>query len=145
MFRRFLDLLQEQDEWTGTSGELLEVLESRVPDQTKRQRIWRKNPRSTSGHLKRLAPNLRVAGWEVEYQRQASQRLWSIKRRPEFASSDSFASPLRHTQIGADRCKTVQGDASQPAHDANDGNDANPGTPTAASVDNGRGWKEGGL
>ena len=141
-----LNLLGEQGEWAGTSSELLDALESRVSDQIKRQRTWPKRPQLMSGHLKRLSPNLRKLGWIIEkLPRTASQRLWSIRRNPEFASPDEFASPLRHSEIGAKQCKAVQNDVIQPDHDANDGNDANSGTPIAASVDDGRGWEEGDL
>ena len=128
--RPLLDLLEERGEWSGTASELLEALESRVTDQIKRQKSWPKNGRSIAGHLKRLSPNLRAANWDVEYQRQASQRLWSIRRITALASSDTFASPLRHSDSGANQCETMQNDANRPVHDANDDNDANPGTPT---------------
>ncbi|MHC4404575.1 MAG: hypothetical protein ACYTG0_33390 [Planctomycetota bacterium] len=143
--RPLLDLLREEDEWTGTSCELLEALESRVPDQTKRQQIWPKNPRSMSGHLKRLSPNLRAAGWQIEFRRESSRRLWWIRRLPESASPDAFASRLRHSQIGAERCESVRKDAVQPARDVNDGDDANPGASVVAPGRNGDGWEEGGL
>jgi len=143
--RPLIEMLDEQGEWLGTSGELLEALESRVPDQVKRQRIWPANARSMSGHVKRLSPNLRAAGWKVEFQREASRRLWLIQRLPEFASSDVFASPLRHATIGAERCKAVQKDVIQPPHDANDGSDAKPRTATATQEQNGDGWEEGEL
>ena len=143
--RPLLDLLGNRGEWSGTASELLETLETRVSDPAKRQKSWPKNGRSVAGHLKRLAPNLRAAGWEVEYQRQASQRLWSIRRLTDFASSDTSASHLRHPDVGAEQCKAMQKDAIQPVHDGDDANDANPGTPTAASADGGLAWEEGEL
>ena len=128
--RPLMDLLEEKGEWCGTSGELLEAIESQVNDQTKRQKIWPKNARSMSGHLKRLSPNLRAAGWDVEYNRQASRRLWSIQRIPSFASSEKFASQTsadiepsgasESMQIDANTCETI-------VNDANDGHDANSG------------------
>jgi len=54
-------------EWSGTSSELLEHLETIASDGEKRQKVWPKNSRSLSGLLKRLAPNLRTAGIEVEF------------------------------------------------------------------------------
>lgn len=143
--RPLIDLLNEQSEWVGTSTELLEALESRVSDQVKRQRIWPSNGRSMTGHLKRLAPNLRVAGWQVEFHRESSRRVWSIQRLPGFASSDAFASPLRHGETGADQCEPMQADAGQQVHDASDASDANAGTSTLPSKRNGDGWEEGEL
>ena len=56
-----LELLDAQGCWQGSASELLKALEERVDDQAKRQHGWSKNPRSLSGHLKRLSPNLRAA------------------------------------------------------------------------------------
>jgi len=46
---------------------------------------------------------------DLASRRGAQGRRWSIQRLPGFASSDGFASPLRHSEIGADRCETVMG------------------------------------
>ena len=140
--RPLLALLEEQGDWVGTSSELLQALESRVSAQVKRQRIWPSNGRPMPGHLKRLAPNLRAAGWQVEFHRESSRRLWSIQRQAGFASADPFASPLRHGEIGADQCEPMPADASQQVHDASD---ANAGTSTLPSKRNGDGWEEGEL
>jgi len=128
--RPLMDLLEEKGDWCGTSGELLEALESQINDQTKRQKIWPKNARSMSGHLKRLSPNLRAAGWDVKYNLQPSRRLWTIQRIPSFASSEEFASQTspdiepsgasESMQIDANTCETI-------INDANDGRDANSG------------------
>jgi putative DNA primase/helicase len=59
-----LELLKEQGVWNGSSSELLDALDQRVTDQTKRLKSWPKNGRSMVGHLKRLTPNLRAVGWE---------------------------------------------------------------------------------
>jgi len=125
-----LDLLQETGEWCGTSGELLEAIEARVNDQTKRQKSWPKSPRSMSGHLKRLSPNLRAAGWDVQYNRKTSRRLYTIQQLQSPASSDSFASSIEpHFEPPPD-CDQMQSDANscqQVIDDANDGHDANLG------------------
>ncbi len=78
--RPLLELLEEQGSWSGTSSELLTVLDPKVNDQLKRQKSWPKNGRSISGHLKRLAPNIRSAGWDIYFYREAKQRLVSIQR-----------------------------------------------------------------
>ena len=54
-------------EWHGTPGELLEHIEAMASDGEKRLKVWPKNPRSLSGILKRLAPNFRAAGVEIEF------------------------------------------------------------------------------
>jgi hypothetical protein len=55
------------DAWTGTSGELLQVLERRMADVVKNSAQWPKSARGLSGGLRRLAPFLRQAGIEIDF------------------------------------------------------------------------------
>lgn len=102
-----LDFLDANHGWEGSASELLNAIEERVPDQIKRHKAWPKNNRSLAGQLKRLAPNLRLAGWEIEYHREASRRSWTI-RRHDAITVQSTAEPCY-----VDAC------------DANDADDAN--------------------
>jgi len=126
--RPLLDLLEAQGEWVGSSGELLKVLEERQGEQTRRLAGWPKNPRSLSGHLKRLAPNLRAAGWVFEQDRSSKKRSWIIRRGPGAPVSSSAAS---QEEVGdampsdADWFETGQQDASD-ADDAAAGEASNP-------------------
>jgi len=105
--RPLIEMLDEQGEWTGTSGELLRVLGGRVPDEVKRQRGWPSNARSMAGYLNRLAPNLRAGGWQIEFHRESSRRLRSIRRAPgicviaracvTFASYRDWCRPMRNS------------------------------------------------
>jgi hypothetical protein len=119
-----LELLESQGQWVGSSGELLKSLEDRFGDQARRVAGWPKNPRSLSGHLKRLAPNLRAAGWILDQERRSKKRLWMIHRMEDVgtgASSDP-------SQV--ERCDPMQTDAKwcdADLHDANDADDANAG------------------
>ena len=103
-----LDYLDEQAGWDGSATELLEVLEEKVPDRVQRQKSWPKNPQSLAGQLKRISPNLRQAGWEVQYYRVASQRIWSIQRLGSTEMQDD-----------ANPCKLFPDDT----NDTNDTND----------------------
>jgi hypothetical protein len=119
--RPLLELLETQGEWTGSSGELLKLLEERLGDQTRRLSGWPKNPRSLSGHLKRLAPNLRAAGWVLDQDRSSKKRCWMIHRvenppRPSLAASPD------------DRCNPMPSDADRFGTDFDGGNDANDAT-----------------
>jgi hypothetical protein len=116
--------LEQQSCWSGTSSELLTALEADVTDQIKRQKSWPKNGRSMSGHLKRLAPNLRSAGWEIAFQREAKRRWVSIER-----TDASSTGPIETVQPDAKRGDPVR-------TDANDENDAIDGEPE---------WEEGQL
>src|SRR5262249_50548518 len=119
--RPLLELLETQGEWTGSSGELLKLLEERLGDQTRRLSGWPKNPRALSGHLKRLAPNLRAAGWVLDQDRNSKKRCWMIHRvenppRPSFAASPN------------DLCNPMPSDADRFGPDFDGGNDANDAT-----------------
>lgn len=118
--RPLLDLLEGQGEWSGSSGELLKSLESLQGDQARKLPGWPKNPRSLSGHLKRLAPNMRAAGWVLDQDRSSKKRCWTIYRAEGAPRPSSIASP-------DERCDLMSSDADWPSpvhDDANDGNDA---------------------
>jgi hypothetical protein len=131
--RPLLDLLEVEGAWSGTASELLSTLEGRVTDQVKRQNIWPKNARSVSGHLKRLAPNLRAGGWQETFHREAKQRLVHIERADASASA-----PIESVQRDAGRRNLNDGDG----HDADD---ADPIALSPTPHSNGDGWEEGEL
>ncbi|MCH7751321.1 MAG: hypothetical protein IH898_04090 [Planctomycetes bacterium] len=136
-----LELLDHNGSWDGSAGELLEALEKRVSDQMKRHKGWPKNGRSLVGHLKRLSPNLRLTGWEVEYHREASRRSWSIHRHD--GASSALTQPIRghdatEEQNGAESCDFN-------LRDADDANDANLQLQMAGWEQNGVGYEEGEL
>jgi len=67
----------------GTSSDLLAELTERVDEKAIKSREWPKNGRAMSGVMKRLAPNLRALGYEIEQYREATaqrRRLWRIRR-----------------------------------------------------------------
>ncbi len=119
-----LELLQGSGDWEGTATDLLAALEETVTEQTKRQKSWPKNGRSMATHLKRIAPNLRAAGWDVEYSRHTSRRTWSIRPMTQTTPDDV-------TQTDADETQSVMQNDAEPCQschdDANDANDANAG------------------
>jgi len=122
--RPLLELLDTQGSWKGSSSELLQALEARVGEQVKRQRAWPSNGRAMTSHLKRLSPNLRVVGWQVEPHRTSSRRVWSIQRHATSASSDPFASP--EVYLPATQTDAIRRDLFP--DDANDADDANTGS-----------------
>lgn len=64
--RHLLRLIAEGP-WRGTAGKLLGELNKRAGDADKRLKDWPLSARALSGTLRRLAPNLRQAGIEVEF------------------------------------------------------------------------------
>jgi len=126
-----LDILEAQGEWVGSSGELLKLLEERVGDQARRLAGWPKNPRSLTGHLKRLAPNMREAGWELKQDRSSKKRSWLIRRVTNDATARGSSQPSSFASHDGE-CNPMQNDADwcdPNQHDANDTNDANAGQP----------------
>jgi hypothetical protein len=56
----------------GTMTELLETLAGKVNEKVTRRKDWPKTGRGLSSHVKRLAPNLRALGVEIEFGREAN-------------------------------------------------------------------------
>ena len=94
-----------------------------------------------AGQLKRLAPNLREAGWSVDYQRQSSRRLWTIRRMTaattSVASSGVTATAGCSLQSDAKRCDPY-------SDDADDGDDAVLQA-TEMDLEPNESWEEGSL
>lgn len=133
--RPLIDLLEECGGWDGTATELLHEIESQVSEQSRRQRGWPANGRSIAGHLKRLAPNLRVAGWVAENSRNAKKRGWTIERVTQtnaapdpFASSENDDSRVSANSDGPFAMQFDEDWPHFPGDDAYDANDANSGT-----------------
>ena len=69
--------------WSGTSTELLAALTTAVSEHTRTARGWPTSARGLSGHLKRLAPDLRRVGHDLhlpEGARNARERIITIRR-----------------------------------------------------------------
>jgi hypothetical protein len=123
-----LDLLETQGQWKGSPSELLQSLETRITEHARKQPGWPKNARALSGHLKRLAPNLREAGWVVEHDRTSKKRTWTIRRSdppPAPSPEPSLDGPGDSMPSDADWFGTGQDDADD-AGDTNAGNTWNP-------------------
>jgi hypothetical protein len=86
---------KERLSWDGTASELLELLNEKVKESTRKQRAWPKTPSALTKGLRRLAPNLRVAGVGVEFlPRRGNKRpihLDSLRNSPSLPSP---ASPI---------------------------------------------------
>lgn len=77
-------LIENHGVWEGTATDLLSELNRFADDNTRKQRGWPKNARSVSGYLRRITPNLRTVGIEVDFWRQddtGRTRMITITRR----------------------------------------------------------------
>ena len=87
-------LLGLPEEWVGTAGELLEALVALAGDKVTKREDWPANPRTLSGQLRRLAPDLRSIGVEVTFARRTgNRRTISISRAEDAGVRPSPASP----------------------------------------------------
>ena len=102
-----LDLMVTTSVWSGTASDLLVELDRVADDKTKRLRGWPQTGRVLSGILKRLAPNLRAVGVEVELGRTKRGRYITLGRLAESSvtSVTSVTTPEKHGNF------TDQGDA----------------------------------
>lgn len=69
--------------WSGTATDLLDLLGKLVPERTRQAKSWPASARSLSGHLRRLAPDLRRAGIDVQEPTRSGHdrsRVWRIVR-----------------------------------------------------------------
>ncbi|MCA9835698.1 MAG: DUF2249 domain-containing protein [Trueperaceae bacterium] len=77
-FQKFAESLS--DPWEGSMSELLTNLESFISDNQRKTREWPKAANSLSMKLKRLAPNLRLVGIEVEIHRSNRGSRVSVQK-----------------------------------------------------------------
>ena len=125
-----LDLVASVSHWEGTASDLLDVLDHAVDEKTQRLKSWPASARPLSGTLKRLAPNLRELGVEVEFTRETGgsrRRLITLSR--ERADSCVPCVPLRH-ESGISRNSVAQ-----PPPPGTQGGAQNQGTGTENSLD----------
>ncbi len=75
--------------WNGSASDLLEALNAGLPDEAQiRAREWPKRADKLSGRLKRIAPNLRKEGIDIQFAR-AGRAGRSIAIRTMLQSSDT--------------------------------------------------------
>jgi hypothetical protein len=67
------EFMEDQDEWTGTAGELWEALNGLVGEAIRHTKAWPGAPNALSARLKRLAPALRGIGIEYGEERSGSK------------------------------------------------------------------------
>ncbi len=76
-----LEFMEGHSEWQGTATELKDILEELAGERTTKGKDWPKRPNSLSGELKRIAPNLRRTGIDVEFGKAAGSRFIRLIRK----------------------------------------------------------------
>lgn len=136
-------LLRLPTHWEGTAGELLEHLVGFAGDKVVKREDWPANPRTLSGQLRRLAPDLRSIGFEVTFApRTGQRRSITINRAENAEERQSSASP------SSSEAASRQGPSD--GHDGHDGaahTHSSPATDRGPDSDlpaNDDGWPEDG-
>jgi hypothetical protein len=97
-----LQLIHRNSIWQGVCSELLEALNGIVSDSIKRSKGWPTKPRSLSGELRRIAPNLRADGIEVTFCKHTEKgtpvRLELVRKSPSGPSAQSDAHETNRLQ-----------------------------------------------
>jgi hypothetical protein len=96
------EFMEGREEWTGTAGELWDVLNGLVVDGIKHTKAWPGAPNALSARLKRLAPVLRGIGIEYEDVRLPGSARRRVKRlRKNRGAKDRFrrSDPPREEEI----------------------------------------------
>jgi len=84
--------LDNRNEWQGTATELKMELEDIADTRVVKQKGWPKLPHLLSGELRRIAPNLRRMGYDVEFNKSGGRRLIHIIRTTPQTSDQSVPS-----------------------------------------------------
>jgi hypothetical protein len=90
-------LMERRDNWLGTARELLDELETKYADERTRERKeWPASPRKLAGEMRRLAPNLRQTGVNIEFYRESGSkraRMIHLEGTGKSSSQQSHPSP----------------------------------------------------
>jgi hypothetical protein len=108
---------------------LLAELEKVADDRTRHRKEWPGSPRKLSGDLRRLAPNLRAAGIDVDFTK-SGKRLVRLGRIPDGSDDVGAASPADRPNDNTLPYKELQ-----PSEDGLDGMDGVAPTFSEAEVE----------
>jgi len=71
-----LRLVEQRGKWSGTATELLNELDDKVDDRTRKSRGWPQTSRAVKNAVARAAPNLRVVGVECAHKKSGSRTIY---------------------------------------------------------------------
>jgi hypothetical protein len=103
--------------WQGSSTKLLAELEEAADDKTRYRKEWPGSARKLSGDLRRLAPNLRATGIDVDFTK-SGKRLIHLGRIPDGLDGMGAAPPAYRPNDNTLPYKELQ-----PSEDGLDGMD----------------------
>lgn len=106
--------------WEGTATELLGVLQSFVDDPTRKQKSWPTAGNGLSNQLRRLAPNLRPAGINIEFAKGKDR----ARSRMIHITSESAGNPSSAPSAPSNSHSPQDDSSDDTSNDADDGLDA---------------------
>ncbi len=74
-----ISMTEEIKAWSGTATQLLGELNERVDDNTRKQQGWPRRSNTLSNKLRRLAPNLRAMGVELQFVQEGHKKTRLIE------------------------------------------------------------------
>jgi hypothetical protein len=75
-----LQTLVAAGDWEGTATELIQSLSGIVNDETRKDKCWPKDARAMNSKVRRLAPLLRQAGMDVDFETRGHEKT-KVNRR----------------------------------------------------------------
>lgn len=75
-----MELMEGLKDWQGTATDLMEALSELAGDRVTKGKDWPRKPHLLSGELRRIAPNLRRTGIDVEFGKAAGKRFVRLTR-----------------------------------------------------------------
>lgn len=84
LVKHILSFMEDQVDWQSTSTDLLEKLNDIASDADTGLKSWPKDARKLGGDLKRLAPNLRKVGVDIETGRSSGGRFVRLTRTDQY-------------------------------------------------------------
>jgi len=105
--REFMDA-RKGEPWEGIATRLLDLLTGSVGEEVSRRKSWPTAAKVLADHLRRLTPNLRAVGVDIEFARDMHRRVIRLSTHdPDGYPASSSSWPRSH-------------DEARPSHDAHD-------------------------
>lgn len=105
-----IEFIQQQGGWNGKSSKLLEELNHRASDETKKQQGWPKRANLLSGAVKRIAPNLRAVGIECQLGRTKAGSSIILEYTSKTSSPSSPSASSKESAFTAESAGDDTGD-----------------------------------
>ncbi len=101
--------------WSGTAAELVDALSAVVDPKIAASKGWPKTPRKMSGDFRRVVPQLRLAGYRVEFEHGRRRTITITPPAPE-EQRETPSQPSQPSPTLENKGKSCDGTNLQPSH-----------------------------